>query len=61
MKSVKEKKYRNIARQKVFMVEDCNLNSGGRENTNQTEKKKNHCVIVSLVMNKYSKFVNPLL
>lgn len=43
------------------MVEDCNLNSGGRENTNQTAKKKHHCVIVSLVMNKYSKFVNPLL
>lgn len=61
MKSVKEKKYRNIAKWEVFMVEDCNLNSGERVNSNQTEKKKNQCVIVSLVMNKYSMFVNPLL
>lgn len=61
MKSAKEKKYRNKARQKVFMIEDCNLNSGGRKNANQTEKKKNQCVIVSLGINKYSKFVNLLL
>lgn len=61
MKSVKEKKYRNITKWEVFMVENCNLNSGGRVNINQTEKKKNQCVIVSLVMNKYSKFIYPLL
>lgn len=50
MKSAKEKKYRKKARQKVFMVEDSNLNSGERVNANQIEKKKNQCVIVKTIL-----------
>lgn len=36
------------------MVEDCNLNSEERVNVNQTKKKKNQCVFVHLLINKYS-------